>query len=135
MLIHVLLSIGLIVVGALMFVSGIKSNRRCTRKTVGRITGVHESESTDDAGYKFYSYSPEYEYEVNGQIYHGCGGRSYKKRRHIQIGGSIDVFYNPDKPQEHYNKGSKNNLPMCGIGLITFGFIYMFYIFLAFVEM
>ena len=129
MLINKLLGTGFIAVGALIFVLGMKSNRRCTSKTVGRITGVRESESTDDEGYHFYSYSPEYEFEVNGQIYRGCGGRSYKKQKQIQIGGSINVYYNPDAPQEHYDKGGKKNTPLFGIGLIIFGLIYSFFAF------
>lgn len=122
---NILVGIGFIfiVVGVLIIVVGLKSNKRCTNKTIGRITGVRENESTDDEGYKFYSYSPKFEYEVNGQIYRSIAGKSYKKRKQIQIGGSIEVYYNPNKPQEHYDKGSKNNMLFFGIGLITFGFI------------
>lgn len=56
-------------------------NKRCTGRTVGRITGVHEDEESDDEGFHYYSYSPEFEYEVDGQIYHSIGGKSYKKRK------------------------------------------------------
>ena len=113
-----------------MIVLGSKSNKRCTSKTVGRITGIRENEETDDEGNKFYSYSPEYEYEVLGQIYNGCESKSYKRRSQIQIGNSIEIYYNPNRPQEHYEKGGKNNGLYFGIGLISFGLILIFLTFI-----
>ena len=69
--------IALIVIGVWMILSFFRKNKRCTSKVVGRIIGVHEFESTDDEGhYNGSSYEPEFSYEVNGQVYHGCGGRS-----------------------------------------------------------
>ena len=127
---NILVSIGFILAGVLMIVLGSKSNKRCTSKTVGRITGIRENEETDDEGNKFYSYSPEYEYEVLGQIYNGCGSKSHKRRRQIQIGNSIEIYYNPNKPQEHYEKGGKNNGLYFGIGLISFGLILIFLTFI-----
>ena len=34
---------------------------------------------------------------MNGQVYYGWGGRSYRKPSEIQIGGNIDIYYNPEK--------------------------------------
>ncbi len=62
-----------------MILSFFRKNKRCTSKVVGRIIGVHEFQSTDDEGhYNDSSYEPEFSYEVNGQVYHGWGGRSYR---------------------------------------------------------
>lgn len=123
---NVLVGLGFILVGVLVFVLGMRSNKKCTSKTVGRITGVREEEDTDDEGNKYYSYSPEYEFEVNGQIYHGFSSKSYKHKKQIPIGGSIEVSYNPNDPREHYDKGGKKNTPILGIGLIIFGIILIF---------
>lgn len=123
---NILVGLGFILVGVLVFVLGMRSNKKCTSKTVGRITGVREEEDTDDEGYKYYSYSPEYEFEVNGEIYHGFGSKSYKHKKQIPIGGSIEISYNPNDPREHYDKGGKKNTPILGIGLIIFGIILIF---------
>ena len=74
---NILTGIGFIGVGVLLIVLGIRKNKICSCKTVGRITGIKETEDTDDEGFKFYSYLPEFEYEVNGQIYHGTGNTAY----------------------------------------------------------
>ena len=118
---NVLVSIGFIGVGALLFVSGIRKSIKCSGRTVGRITGVHETQETDDEGFNHYYYSPEFEYVVNGQIYRGTGNKSYTKRKKIQIGGSINVYYNPQKPYEHFTKGGGFILPFVGIMLIIVG--------------
>ena len=122
---NILIGAGFIGVGALMMALGIRKNKRCSSRIVGRITGVHEDMETDDEGYHSYSYTPEYEYEVNGQIYHGIGNTAYSKRKKIQIGGSINVFYNPNKPEEHFTKGGGFILPFIGIILIIVGVIFL----------
>lgn len=122
---NILIGAGFIGVGALMMALGIRKNKRCSSRIVGRITGVHEDMETDDEGYHSYSYTPEYEYEVNGKVYHGSGGRAYAKRKKIQIGGSIDIYYNPDKPDEHYTKGSGNTMQVLGIAVMFLGVIYI----------
>lgn len=122
---NILAGIGFIGVGMLLIVLGIRKNKRCSCKAFGRITGIKESEDTDDEGFKYYSYSPEFEFEVNGQIYHGIGNTAHSKRKRIQIGGSINVFYNPNKPNEHFTKGGRAILPLLGIVSIIFGAIYI----------
>ena len=122
---NILAGIGFISVGMLLIVLGIRKNKRCSCKAVGRITGIKESEDTDDEGFKHYSYLPEFEFEVNGQIYHGIGNTAYSKRKKIQIGGSINVFYNPNKPNEHFTKGGGGIMPLLGIVSIIFGAIYI----------
>lgn len=123
---NILVGAGFIGVGALLIVSGIRKNKRCSGVVVGKITGVHEDVTTDDDGFNSYSYSPEFEYEVNGKVYHGSGSRAYSKRRKIRIGGNINVFYNPNKPEEHFTKGGGFILPFLGIMLIIVGAICIY---------
>lgn len=127
---YILLGSGLVGVGVLLIVSDIRKKSRCSCKVVSRITGIHENEGTDNEGFKNYSYSPEYEYEVNGQIYHDYADRSYSNPDKIQIGGNIDVYYNPEKPDEHYTKGGVKIRPLLGIGAIIIGavLIYCYFI-------
>ena len=68
---NILVGAGFIGVGALLIVLGIRKNKRCSGVVVGKITGVHEDVTTDDDGFNSYSYSPEFEYEVNGKVYFG----------------------------------------------------------------
>ena len=112
--IDILFSVGCICIGAFAFVSGVKTLRKCKSKTVGRITGISESEDKDRENQLTTYYSPEFEYEVNGQIYHGIGDTSYEHYKKIKIGGNIKVFYNPENPEEHFTKGG-------GILTIFFG--------------
>lgn len=123
---NILVGAGLIGAGALLIVLGIRKNKRCSGTVVGKITGVHEDVTTDEDGFHSYSYAPEFEYEVNGKVYHGSGSRAYAKRRKIRIGGTIRVFYNPHKPEEHFTKGGGFILPFLGVMLIIVGAICIY---------
>jgi|GEM_PF-2582024 len=103
--IEILISIACTLFGVFMLVSSIQTVARCKSKTTGTITGIHESEGRDQDNYRTTYYSPEFEYEVNGQIYHGIGDTSYERIKKIKIGGNIKVFYNPKNPEEHFTKG------------------------------
>ena len=117
----ILLSVAIIAFGVLLIVSSIRKNKRCSSKVVGTITGRHESEGTDNEGYKDYSYSPEFEYKVDGQVYRSFGGPSYRHPDKIIIGGDIDIYYNPDKPKEYYIKGGVKIRTIVGIVAIAIG--------------
>lgn len=76
---NILVGAGLIVVGVIVILLGIRKNIRCSGRTVGRIIGVRESQETDDEGFNHYYYYPQFEYVVNGQVYRGEGSTSYSK--------------------------------------------------------
>lgn len=123
---NILIGAGLIVVGVLMIVLGIRKIIKCSGRTVGRITGVREYQETDDEGFNHYFYSPQFEYVVNGQIYRGEANKGYSKSNKIQIGGNIKVYYNPQKPNESFTKGGGFILPVLGIMLIIVGAIFIY---------
>ena len=123
---NILVGVGFIVVGVIVILFGIRKNMRCSGRTVGRIIGVRESHETDDEGFNHYIYSPQFEYVVNGQIYRGEGNKGYSKSNKIRIGGNINVFYNPNKPEEHFTKGGGFILPFLGIMLIIVGAICIY---------
>lgn len=121
---NILVGAGLIVVGVIVILSGIRKKIRCSGSTVGRIIGVRESQETDDEGFNHYYYYPQFEYVVNGQVYRGEGSTSYSKPQKIQIGGGIKVIYNPKNPNECFTKGGGFILPFLGIMLIIVGIIF-----------
>ena len=125
----IVLGIGLIALGASLFTSGRKRVKRCTAQTVGRITGVSESEDRDSDGYVTTYYAPEFEFVVNGQVYHGTGDTSYDRRKKVKIGGSINVFYDPEDPREHYTRGGGKSQPVMGVVLIILGVLTVLSIF------
>ena len=122
---NILVGAGLIVVGVIVILLGIRKNMRCSGRTVGRIIGVREYQETDDEGFNHYFYYPQFEYVVNGQIYRGEGNKGYSKPQKIQIGGNIKVYYNPQKPNESFTKGGGFILPFIGIMLIIVGVIFL----------
>ena len=122
---NILIGAGLIVVGVLLIVLGIRKIIKCSGRTVGRITGVREYQETDDEGFNHYYYYPRFEYVVNGQVYRGEGSTSYSKPQKIQIGGGIKVIYNPKNPSECFTKGGGFILPFIGIMLIIVGVIFL----------
>ena len=124
--IDILFSVGCICIGAFAFVSGVKTVRKCKNKTVGRITGISESEDKDRENQLTIYYSPEFEYEVDGQIYHGTGDTSYEHYTKIKIGGDIKVYYNPENPEEHFTKGGGILPTIFGTGTFAFGVLVLF---------
>ena len=123
---NILIGAGFIVVGVLLIVLGIRKKIKCSGRTEGRITGVREYQETDDEGFNHYSYSPQFEYVVNGQIYRGEANKGYSKSNKIQIGGNIKVYYNPQRPNESFTKGGGFILPVLGIMLIIVGAIFIY---------
>lgn len=122
---NILIGAGFIGVGVIAIISGIIKKIKCSGRTVGRIIGMREYQETDDEGFNHYFYYPQFEYEVNGQIYRGEGNKGYSKPRKIQIGGNIKVYYNPQKPNESFTKGGGFILPFIDIMLIIVGVIFV----------
>lgn len=52
--------------------------------------------------------------------------QGYSKSNKIRIGGNINVFYNPNKPEEHFTKGGGFILPFLGIMMIIVGAICIY---------
>ena len=122
---NILVGAGLIVVGVIVILLGIRKKRRYSGRTVGKIIGVRESKETDDEGFNHYYYYPQFEYVVNGQTYRGEGSTSYSKPQKIQIGGGIEVVYDPNEPSKCFTKGGGFILPFIGAMLIILGVIFL----------
>lgn len=124
--IEIIFSIGCICIGVFAFVSGLKTVRKCKNKTVGRIIGISESEGRDKDNIRTMYYSPEFEYEVDGQIFHGTGDTSYENHKRIKIGSDIKVYYNPKNPQEHFTKGGGMLPTILGAVAFVFGVLALY---------
>lgn len=123
---NILIGAGLIGFGAILILIGIGKNKKCSGRAVGKITGIRRYIERDKEGRSQDLYSPEFEYEVNGQIYHGVGSTNYRERNSIRIGDTIEVYYNPNKPQEHFTKGGGKLLPMAGALGVVAGIVSIF---------
>ena len=122
---NIYVGVGFIGAGALFIASGIRKSKSCSGRTVGRIIGVREYQETDDDGFNYYYYYPQFEYVVNGQTYRGEGSTSYSKPQKIQIGGGIEVVYDPNEPSKCFTKGGGFILPFIGAMLIILGVIFL----------
>ena len=120
-----MVGVGLIAVGVIVILLGIRKNIRCSGRTVGKIIGVRESQETDDDGRTSYHYYPQFEYVVNGETYRGEGSTSCSKPPKIQIGGEIEVIYDPKKPSKYFTRGGGLILPFLGAMLIILGVIFL----------
>ena len=120
-----MVGVGLIAVGVIVILLGIRKKKRYSGRTVGKIIGVRESQETDDDGRTSYHYYPQFEYVVNGQTYRGEGSTSYSKPQKIQIGGGIEVVYDPNEPSKCFTKGGGFILPFIGAMLIILGVIFL----------
>ena len=120
-----MVGVGLIAVGVIVILLGIRKKKRYSGRTVGKIIGVRESQETDDDGRTSYHYYPQFEYVVNGETYRGEGSTSCSKPQKIQIGGGIEVAYDPNEPSECFTKGGGFILPFIGAMLIILGVIFL----------
>lgn len=137
-------SVVFIIIGLSLKISTTNKLERCTRKTVGEVSGF-------DARVKS-GYYPLVQYEVNGDVYKGrliyqsfsqvksphykgseMTSDKFAQTLHIRrnslfstnplrnvfpIGSPLDVYYNPENPQENYVQRKPKSL-MPAIFLIT----------------
>ena len=120
-----MVGVGLIAVGVIVILLGIRKKKRYSGRTVGKIIGVRESQETDDDGRTSYHYYPQFEYVVNGETYRGEGSTSYSKPQKIQIGGETKKKYDPKKPSKYFTRGGGLLLPFLGAMLIILGVIFL----------
>lgn len=84
--------------------------------TTGTLVGyreIHSREAPD-------TYSSVYEYFVGGQRYEYCFENSSKNYGLPEIGTKIEIYYNPDKPEENIKEGDSKALISIALGGIFF---------------
>ena len=100
----------------LRVVSGVKTLRSCKGKTIGRITGISESEGRDKDNYRTTFIRRNLNMKSTDESITASEiPLPNTTKRFKSVGVTIDVYYNPDKPQENYDKGTGDaGLGRCG---------------------
>ena len=123
------LSIGgtFVLVGFIFLIAGIiinnnvkKIQTRCTEKTIGKVIDIVEWKSYTEDGIS-HSWFPVFEYIV--------GDRKLKRNSQYagvsdkyKVGQEINIYYNPENPQDCYIEGEERKMMwIIIVGIITIG--------------
>lgn len=132
LLIPLFLDTGLIIVGAIFLVVSFlakeylnQKNENCTEKLTAKVIKIEERNyklnSVDYTNSKTYvkCYIPTYEYTVNGVKYINMGsiGNSNKI---IHEGEAIELYYNPNNPNEFYEFDQATNKIVKSLKITSF---------------
>lgn len=122
-IIWILVSIVCVGMGIFILVSYAHAQKTQTAQTTATVVRVDSEMETDSDGYDTRMYYPVVEYTVNGQRYEEripdsgtSNSTTYKE------GQTVEIKYNPDKPEELSKQGAKGGL-IGGIFFIAFGVI------------
>ena len=121
---YLLAGIAFVLFGILSIGKGSQKKNRCTASASAVIVEVQAEK--DEAGsentHKKYTYTPIYEFEVNGNIIRKGGGIYSHNKKEFNVGDTVAVKYNPDKPEEFLVNG-KSGGKSFGIALLLFGLV------------
>ena len=119
---YLLVGIVIVLLGFLNIRKGSQKKKRCTASASAMIVEVQAEK--DEAGsentHKKYTYTPIYEFSVNGNTIRKSGGIYSHNKREFKVGDTAAVKYNPDKPDEFLVNG-KSGGKRFGIVLVLFG--------------
>ena len=102
-------------------INSFTKRRKCTESVEGKVVDI--ARKWDNNGST--SFYPIFEYTVNGNTYvHQSQTGSRPCRYHI--GQNIEIHFNPEKPEQFYDKESNITGTVFGIITIIIGAILMF---------
>ena len=114
----------IVLLGFLSIRKGSQKKNRCTASASAVIVEVQTEK--DEAGsentHKKFTYTPIYEFVVNGNTIRKNGGIYSHNKRDFNVGDTATVKYNPDKPDEFLVNG-KSGGKVLGIALLLFGLV------------
>ena len=121
---YLLVGIVIVLIGILSIREGSQKKSRCTASASAVIVEVQveKDEAGSENTHKKYTYTPIYEFTVNGTTVHRSGGIYSYHKKEFRIGDSSTVRYNPDDPEEFLVSG-KNGGKSFGIALVLFGLV------------
>ena len=90
----------LITVGLCLLISERYTRLRCSKSVTGKIAYIETRQEAVGRGTLINYYYPVYEYELDGQIYHGKPRQYSKYENWYQIGDCATIAYNPRNPEE-----------------------------------
>lgn len=121
---YLLVGIVIVLLGFLSIRKGSQKKNRCTASASAVIVEVQTEK--DEAGsentHKKFTYTPIYEFVVNGNTIRKNGGIYSHNKRDFNVGDTATVKYNPDKPEEFLVNG-KSGGKSFGIALLLFGLV------------
>ena len=121
---YLLVGIVIVLLGFLSIRKGSQKKNRCTASASAVIVEVQAEK--DEAGsentHKKYTYTPIYEFVVNGNTIRKNGGIYSHNKKDFNVGDTVAVKYNPDKPEEFLVNG-KSGGKSFGIALMLFGLV------------
>lgn len=111
-------------IGFIILTQGARKKKRCTASASASIVEIEKGvEEADKAGArKKITYTPIYEFTVNGNVIRKSGGVYSHNKNEFKVGDTSPVTYNPDKPEEFLVNG-KNGGNAFGIALLLFGLV------------
>ena len=122
--VYLLVGIVIVLLGFLSIRKGSQKKNRCTASASAVIVEVQAEK--DEAGsentHKKYTYTPIYEFVAGGNIIRKNGGIYSHNKKDFNVGDTVAVKYNPDKPEEFLVNG-KNGGKSFGIALLLFGLV------------
>ena len=122
--VYLLVGIVIVLLGFLSIRKGSQKKNRCTASASAVIVEVQAEK--DEAGsentHKKYTYTPIYEFVVNGNTIRKNGGIYSHNKKDFNVGDTVAVKYNPDKPKEFLVNG-KSGGKSFGIALMLFGLV------------
>ena len=122
--VYLLVGIVIVLLGFLSIRKGSQKKNRCTASASAVIVEVQAEK--DEAGsentHKKFTYTPIYEFVVNGNTIRKNGGIYSHNKRDFNVGDTMAVKYNPDKPEEFLLNG-KSGGKSFGIALLLFGLV------------
>lgn len=123
-IVYLLVGIVIVLLGFLSIRKGSQKKNRCTASASAVIVEVQAEK--DEAGsentHKKFTYTPIYEFVVNGNTIRKNGGIYSHNKRDFNVGDTATVKYNPDKPDEFLVNG-KSGGKSFGIALLLFGLV------------
>lgn len=99
-MLYAIAGIILITVGLCLLISERSTRLRCSKSTTGKISYIETRQEAVGRGTLINYYYPVYEYELDGQIYHGKPRQYSKYENWYQIGDCATIAYNPRNPEE-----------------------------------
>ena len=121
---YLLVGIVIVLLGFHSIRKGSRKKNRCTASASAVI--VEGQAEKDEAGsentHKKFTYTPIYEFVVNGNTIRKNGGVYSHNKREFNVGDTATVKYNPDKPEEFLVNGKSGGKGF-GIALLLFGLV------------
>ena len=121
---YLLAGIVIVLIGILCIRKESKKSKRCSASASAVIVEVQveKDEADSENTHKKYTYTPIYEFTVNGKTVRENGGIYSHNKNDFSVGDTAAVKYNPDKPDEFLVNGKSGGKGF-GAALLLFGLV------------